>query len=196
MNNCSTEEKVKQIKQSFRLYMNGETAQSLKEKGLCYKICWGVSLQHLQEMAAEYGKDRELAEALWTSAVRECKLLAILTYPPEEFTEQTADRWLADADNQELAELLVFYILQHVPYSKALALRLLQSGNRLHLLCAFNLLGRLFSNHVVLDDHSKSQYQEKAEEILVGDDFSLKHAVINSLVKFADTCSDSCQPSV
>jgi hypothetical protein len=57
-------------------------------------------------------------------------------------------------------------------------------------------LGRLFSNHVVLDDHSKSQYQEKAEEILAGDDFSLKHTVRNSLVKFADTCPDSCRPSV
>ena len=47
------QEKLKEIKQSFRLYMNGVTAQSLRDKGVNYHLNWGVSLQHLQEMAAE-----------------------------------------------------------------------------------------------------------------------------------------------
>ena len=186
MNNCSTEEKVRSIKQSFRLYMNGETAASLKEKGLEYKICWGVSLQHLQEIAAEYGKDSELAEELWKSKVRECKLLAILTYPQEQFSEQAAYRWLDDIDNQELAEQLVFYILRNVPYSKSLALKLLQSSRRIHLLCAFNLLGRLFMSHVCLDDDETEAYHEKTKECLSGNDMALKHAATNSLTKYEE----------
>ena len=37
--------------------MNGATAQSLREKGINYHLNWGVSLQHLQEMAAEIRED-------------------------------------------------------------------------------------------------------------------------------------------
>ena len=51
------QEKLKEIKQSLRLYMNGVTAQSLREKGLNYHLNWGASLQHLQEMAAEIRED-------------------------------------------------------------------------------------------------------------------------------------------
>ncbi len=184
MNNCSIEEKARLIKQSFRLYMNGETAESLREKGLNYKICWGISLQHLQEIAAEYGKDSELAEELWKSKVRECKLLAILTYPPEQFSEQTAYRWLDDIDSQELAEQLVFHVLRNVSYSRALALNLLQSDNRIQLLCAFNLFGRLFMSHIRLEDDETASYMEKAKECLSGDDIVLKHAAANSLTKY------------
>lgn len=186
MNNCSTEEKVRHIKQSFRLYMNGETAESLREKGLQYKICWGVSLQHLQEMAAEYGKDKALAEELWKSKVRECKMLAILTYPAKQFSEQTAYSWLSELDSQELAEQLVFQILQDVPYSKELALRLLVSDKHIQLLCAFNLLGRLFMKHVDFSEEDVMLYLNKTGENLSGNDFALKHTAMNSLVKFME----------
>ena len=45
---------VRTIKQSFRLLMNGVTAQSMRDKGVQYKLNWGASLLHLREMAAEY----------------------------------------------------------------------------------------------------------------------------------------------
>lgn len=191
--NMSTAVKVKQIKQSFRLYMNGVTAESLRQKGLEYKICWGVSLQHLQEMAAEYGKDKNLAEELWLSGVRECKLLAILTYPVEAFDETTADRWLKDVTNQELAEMLSFYILQHVSYAKTLAMRLLVSNNDMHLLCAFNILSRLFMksqpldrNKQILEKDDASVFFEKAHQCIENGAYALKHAASNSLMRYED----------
>ena len=52
-----THQKLKEIKQSFLLLMNGVTSQSMREKGVDYHINWGASLGHLQEMAQEYGKD-------------------------------------------------------------------------------------------------------------------------------------------
>lgn len=35
-------EKLKEIKQSFRLMMNGPASQSMRNKGLAYKLNWGV----------------------------------------------------------------------------------------------------------------------------------------------------------
>ena len=37
-----TQDKLKQIKGRFRLMMNGVASQSMREKGLGYKINWGV----------------------------------------------------------------------------------------------------------------------------------------------------------
>ena len=54
-------EKLKEIKQSFRLLMNGVASHSMREKGVSYKINWGVPLPDLQKMATEYGKDYALA---------------------------------------------------------------------------------------------------------------------------------------
>ena len=84
------DEQIKQIKQSFRLYMNGVTAQSLRDKGSSCKISWGISIGHLQEMAAEYGKDYHLSVALWKNDIRECKLLAIMLMPTDQMPQEVA----------------------------------------------------------------------------------------------------------
>ena len=76
-----THEKLKAIKQSFRLMMNGVAARSMRDKGLDYKINWGVSLPDLQTMAREYEQDYELAIELWKEDIRECKILATLLMP-------------------------------------------------------------------------------------------------------------------
>ena len=44
---------VKEIKQSFRLMMDGAVAQSMRDKGLNYHLNWGATLPRLQEKAEE-----------------------------------------------------------------------------------------------------------------------------------------------
>ena len=44
---------VKDIKQSFRLMMDGAVAQSMRDKGLNYHLNWGATLPRLQEKAEE-----------------------------------------------------------------------------------------------------------------------------------------------
>ena len=48
-----THEKLKEIKQSFRLLMNGVASHSMRQKGVEYKINWGVPVPELQQMAVE-----------------------------------------------------------------------------------------------------------------------------------------------
>ena len=99
-----TNDKLKNIKQSFRLVMNGPASQSMREKGLNYKINWGVPFTTLRDMAAEYGKDYDLAIALFKENIRECKILATMIMPVEKFEADLADLWMEQTDNQELAD--------------------------------------------------------------------------------------------
>ena len=59
--NEETHQKLMTIKRSFRLLMNGPGSQSMRDKGLGYKLNWGVPFYELKKMAQEYGKDYDLA---------------------------------------------------------------------------------------------------------------------------------------
>ena len=52
-------ETIKDIKGQFRLFMNGVASQSMREKGLDYKLNFGIELPRLKEIAARYEKNHE-----------------------------------------------------------------------------------------------------------------------------------------
>ena len=69
-------EQLKDIKTQLRLSMNGVVSQSMREKGLDYKLNFGVELPRIKSIAAAYEKSHDLAQALWKENIRECKILA------------------------------------------------------------------------------------------------------------------------
>ena len=55
--NEETKQKLKEIKQRFRLIKNGPASQTMREKGNNYKVNWGVPLPEIQSMDKEYGQN-------------------------------------------------------------------------------------------------------------------------------------------
>ena len=84
-------EQLKEIKTQLRLSMNGAVSQSMREKGLVYKLNFGVELPRIKSIASAYGKDHALAQALWKEDIRECKILAGLLQPVDSFLPEIAD---------------------------------------------------------------------------------------------------------
>lgn len=141
---------LNEIKQMFRLYMNGVTAASMREKGLKYRLIWGVSIQHLHEIVEEVRaktpdveKQKELALLLWNEDIRECKILATLLMPKELISKETAEEWLSTLTTQEMAEWLSFNLLRHLPFARELASKAIESNNRLQIICGQNILKRI-----------------------------------------------------
>ena len=130
-------EKLKKIKSSFRLMMNGVASQSMREKGLGYKINWGVSLPALKSMASEYGKDSVLAEALWHEDIRECKILATLLQPVETFLPEIADIWVESIRNIEMAELASMNLFCRLPYAPQKSLQWMADEREYVQVCGF-----------------------------------------------------------
>lgn len=186
MNKEQIDNIVKRIKQSFRLYMNGVAAASMKKKGLDYKISWGVSLQHLQEIAKEYGKNYKIADALWQSDVRECKILALMMYPPEEMKLEELEIIMKQIKTQELAEFYVVNILQYLSFGSKIALRWVTNQNNLYKICAYNLFGRLFMKSVDLEKGDLDLYIKHVSYDLAGNNVLVKHSVLNSLIHLAE----------
>ena len=115
--NEDTHQKLMNIKQSFRLMMNGPVSQSMRSKGADYKLNWGVPLPQLQQMAKEYDKDMNLAIALWKEDIRECKILATLLMPVDEMSPELVDVWMEEVRGEEMAEMLSFHLLQHLAFA-------------------------------------------------------------------------------
>jgi len=181
-----TNDKLKNIKQSFRLVMNGPASQSMREKGLNYKINWGVPFTTLRDMAAEYGKDYDLAIALFKENIRECKILATMIMPVDKFEADLADLWMEQTDNQELAEMLAFNLLQYTSYAPAIAYKWIATDNNIYQICGYSILSRLFMNGQELNDRGMDEYLDQATAALRGDNIGLKHAALNSIMRFME----------
>ena len=69
-------EQLKDIKTQLRLSMNGAVSQSMREKGLVYKLNFGVEIPRIKMIAEGYEKNHDLAQALWKEDIRECKIMA------------------------------------------------------------------------------------------------------------------------
>lgn len=188
--NEQTHQKLMEIKRSFRLLMNGPGSQSMRDKGLGYKINWGVPFTELKKMAEEYGKDYDLAIELWKEDIRECKILATLIMPADKMLAEITDLWMEQVNNQEMVEMLVFNLLQNVEYAPVIAYQWIASDKPLYEMAGFHLLSRLFAKGQEPNERGINEFLDQAATVLQGDNMGVKHAAINSVMRFCDFGED------
>ena len=175
---------LKQIKRSFHTRMNGVASQSMRQKGLDYKVNWGVALPHLREMAAEYQPSYSLAVELWKENIRECKILATMLMPPAEMPEQLVELWMEQTKSQEIAEMAVFNLYQHLDYAPQMAFRWIASDDSIRQLSGYQLLACLFGKGLIPDTRGVNEYIDQVNVTLEGTDTAVSHAAMNSVNRF------------
>ena len=197
-------ETVKEIKQSFRLMMDGAVAQSMRDKGLNYHLNWGATLPRLQAKAEEVRlmvngsstseatksmtglRVYDLAIVLWKENVRECKILATMLMPPDEILPEVVDIWQEQIPSQEIAEQLAFNLYQHLPFAAEKAYQWIASDKEYDQLCGFHVLSRLFMNGQEPNERGINEYLDEALCALQGPYPSVRKAALQSLQRFAD----------
>lgn len=180
------QEEVKEIKQSFRLMMDGKVAQSMRDKGLDYHLNWGATLPRLKEKADEIGKNYDLSIALWKENVRECKILATMIMPAEQMLPEVADIWMEQTPTIEIAEQAAFNLYQNLPYAADLAYRWLASENDLPQMCGYHILTRLFTRKQEPNKRGINEFIDQALVALQSSNLSLRKAAMQAVVRFAD----------
>lgn len=186
-----TQDKIKEIKRSFRLMMNGETSRSMREKGMEYKINWGVPFIDLKNMAKEYGKDYELAIELWKEDIRECKILATLIMPAEKMLQEVVDIWMEQIKSQEIAEMASFNLYQNLEYAPILAYRWIASDKIMEQICGYQVLSRLFMKGHQPNERGTNEFMDQVHTALQSDDIRIKHAALNCVMRFMELCDDN-----
>ena len=180
------ESKIKELKRGFRLVMNGPASQSMREKGLDYRLNWGVPFIQLKQMAAALPHDSDIAIALWKEDIRECKILATLLMPHDKMPEEVAEIWMEQTHSQEMAEMQAFNLYQYVSYAPKLAYRWMALDDTVKEICAYDILGRLFMKGQEPNERGINEFIDQAVTALKSPSAGLRHAAMNALTRFAD----------
>lgn len=113
-----TNEQIIAIKRACRGLMNGPVSASMREKGLTYKVNFGVELPRLRELADTLPHNYDLAASLWKENIRECRLLAGMLMPTDAFDAELADLWVEQMQFEEEAECTTAHLFSRLPYAR------------------------------------------------------------------------------
>ncbi len=175
---------IQAIRKDLRLSMDGILSTSMRDKGVDYKLNFGVTTPQLREIAKKYTIDKDLAEALWKENVRELRILATMLYPVDEFSEETANMWMEDTTgNPELKEQLCMNLLQNVPFSYNLVNTWAISEKDNARLLAYLLFVRLLRiKSVAITRLLLYPLLDSAVNDTKKESISLRHAALNALM--------------
>ena len=159
-------ETIREIKAQFRLFMNGVASQSMREKGLNYKLNFGIELPRLKEISLKYEKNHSLAGELWKENIRECKILATMLQPVETFLPEIADIWVEDIHQPELAEVACMNLFQHLPYASTKAFQWMADEREYFQVCGYLTIARLFMRGGYLNERAENEFLDQATATL------------------------------
>ena len=178
-------EQVKEIKKQFRLFMNGVVSQSMREKGLDYKLNFGIELPRLKEIAGKFEKNHDVAQALWKENIRECKILAGLLQPVNTFYPEIADIWVEDMRYPEIAELTCMNLFQHLPYASEKIFEWIADEREYFQFCGYMLLSRMLMKGNELNERAENEFLDQALTALHDPSGMVCRAAATTLNKYA-----------
>ena len=178
------QEKVRDIKKQLRLFMNGMASQSMRDKGLDYRLNFGVELPRLREIAGQLEKNHDLAQALWKENVRECKILAGLLQPIDTFYAEIAEIWMEDMHYPELAELSCLNLFQYLPYASEKAFEWIADEKEYFQYCGYLVLAHLLMKKMKFNDRSEAEFVDQAFAALLSEPQLPQKGAYVALCKF------------
>lgn len=176
------DELIRNIRTDLRLAMNGVVSSSMRDKGVDYKMNFGVDVPRIKAIAENYEPNATLAQELWKLDVRELKILSTMLYPVDEFTEDNANEWANEIPNQEIRENLCRNLLQQLPYADVLVQKWTAHSNEALRLTGYWLYVRLMLiNGDVLQHINALPIIEKALVDIHSEDALMHTAALNVL---------------
>ncbi len=142
--NNEIDQRISKLIRSFRKQMNGEAAGQMENRGIRYKLNFGVGLVALREKAKGLPVDSELADRLWHRKIRETMILATLITPKEDMNLEKGLEWSGLIDNCELVEQAALNIFSKVASAESLAEEWFKSDDVYLNALAFYTLGWRF----------------------------------------------------
>lgn len=179
------------IHRAFHGMMNGPLSTSMREKGLTYKVNFGVELPRLQEYAKTLPHTHELAQVLFKENIRESRLLAPMLMPIERFSPELADVWIESMQFTEEASACVHFLFSRLPYASQKAFEWIAREEWMFQFCGFQLLGNLFGQDMTPSPRDMEEYLDQAATALRSERLAIRSAAHKSLLKFMNLSDEA-----
>ena len=174
---------LRAIKQHLRTIMNGPVSASMREKGLTYKVNFGVEVPRLAEWAQTLPHDYQLAAALWKEDIRECRILAAMLMPADCFDAELAEVWVEQMRFAEEAELTVMNLFSRTEWASTKAFEWIAASDTMHQLCGYLLLARLFMKGMRPTERDACELTDQAQSLDADAPQALRRAAANAVNK-------------
>ena len=178
------QEQLKEIKSQFRLSMNGAVSQSMREKGLVYKLNFGIELPRIKQIAEGIEKNHDLAQALWKEEIRESKILAGMLQPIDTFYPEIADIWIENMPNMEIAELTCMNLFQHLPYAPAKTFQWIASEDEFSQICGYLTIARLLMKKGEMPERASSELLDQAIAAVLSGSYHVRSAALLAIRRY------------
>lgn len=159
--------------------MNGVASAAMRHTD-DYRVNYGIELPRLRDIAEEFGKNHDLAQALWKESVRECKILATLIQPLDTFFPDIADIWVENIYTAEIAQTASLYLFQYLPYATDKAFQWIASEREIQQICGFSTIYHIIRNNEFME-RSVQEIRDQAKTITEFDNFVLQRLSNNIL---------------
>lgn len=156
----------------------------MREKGLLYKVNFGVELPRIRLIAADFEPDHALAQALWKEEIRECKILAGMLQPVESFLPEIADIWVEEIRNTEIAGLTAMNLFCHLPYAPAKSFHWIASEREYTQVCGFLTIARLLMQRGDMNGRTANEFLDQAVTAFLSGSHAVRTAVATALQRF------------
>lgn len=149
------EETLREIKKRFRMAMNGIVSTSMREKGMEYRINFGLTLPLIRDIAESFTPNAEIAEHLWKEQVRESKILATWLYPAQEMTPEKMQQWAEEIPYTEIADMCCMNLFVNLPFAMQKATEWMASEKDILRYTGYQLLNRLMIKKIYPDEETE-----------------------------------------
>jgi 3-methyladenine DNA glycosylase AlkD len=78
---------------------------------------FGVSMTQMKAIAKPFGRDHELAAALWETGWYEARTITAFIDEPARVTPTQMDRWANDFDNWAICDSICFHLFDRTPHA-------------------------------------------------------------------------------
>lgn len=168
------------IKQELHANMNGIASAAMRQTG-DYRLNWGIELPRLEGIAKEFGKNQELAQALWKESVRECRILATMIQPAETFSSELAEVWVEQIRTNEIAQIASLNLFQYMPSATDMAFHWIASDNEMEQICGLSILSHILRKHE-LQDRAVDELRDQAKAVAESANLAIRKMANNILL--------------
>lgn len=102
--------KVLILKKHLKSRMNGKATEQMENGQLDYAQNYGVSLQHIKELAAQLNYSADDCIKFWRLNIREALLIAAICMPTNRATSQEMISWVKYIHTPDMAEQASFFL--------------------------------------------------------------------------------------
>ncbi len=157
--------------------MNGVASAAMRHTA-DYRVNFGVELPRLQDIAAEYRPNDELAQALWKEQVRECRILATMIVDATRMQADMADEWVAGINTAELAQTASINTFQHMPDAARKALEWVAADDDIHQLCGLCTAYHL-KRRDMLTPREQEELSDQAQTLSASSNMAIRRVANN-----------------